>query len=411
MWKRIRNRISFVWYVYSLDWFQFGTTLVDILILILSFFNWQSIVNQPSLMLVIFGITVNFTWQVYNVLSHFKFLKKEDPKDPLVSLLQAESKGFEDIKIDSQVEGYLVDTRLGVMLNPAVDQVLRNPGITIEPVLSKKKRENTRTYIKQYKDTLLKFLNHKLYDVSSKGGKFTNDKKVCFASELYIDKGKYQWRINACGYFDGYLTNFIFGQFVGGNYYKLYSPMNLTNSSIKSLTDSDFSDHIGVSTLLLMKDNKVIVCKQGGNAGYSPNKFVPSGSGSMDFKDYQQDADVRSMIVRASERELFEETSLKGKLSREELGICTSILSFYRDMERGGKPEFCCLSRTSLSYDYLSEFLSPEEAEIEKKGIKSFNLLDEDTWRDVVLPSASLPLKMCYLAAYREVTGKEFEWK
>ena len=54
--------------------------------------------------------------------------------------------------------------------------------------------------------------------------------------------------------------------------------------------------------------------------------------------------------------------------------------------------------------------LSPEEAEIEKKGIKCYSLLDERTWRVVILPSASLPLKMCFLAAYKEETGKDFMW-
>jgi hypothetical protein len=344
-------------------------------------------------------------------MSHFKFLKKEDPNNPLTSLLEAESKGYEDIMVDPQVEGYIVDPKLGVMVNSKVDEVLRNPNITIEPVLSTKKRNNTETYIKEYKDTLLKFLNHKLYDVSMKGGKFTNDKKVCLASELYDISGKYQWRINKGGYFDGYLTNFIYTQFVGGNYYKLYPPMNMTNASIKRLTDSDFSDHIGISTLLLMKNDQVLVCKQGGNASYSPNRFVPSGSGSMDYADYQRDADIRSMIIRASERELFEETSLKGKITKEQLGISTSVLTFFRDMERGGKPEFCCLSRTNLSYDYLSDSLAPEEAEIEKKGIKSFSFTDEKLWREEILPNASLPLKMCYMAAYKEIMGKDFVWE
>ena len=192
MWKKIKNRISFVWYVYSLDKTQLATTLFDVFVLVFSILDWRSITGRPSLILVFLGVLFNFLWQIYNVMSHFKFLKKEDPNNPLTSLLQAESKGYEDIMVDPQVEGYIVDPKLGVMVNSKVDEVLRNPNITIEPVLSTKKRNNTETYIREYKDTLLKFLNHKLYDVSMKGGKFTNDKKVCLASELYDISGKYQ---------------------------------------------------------------------------------------------------------------------------------------------------------------------------------------------------------------------------
>ena len=44
--------------------------------------------GKPSLLLVFFGVFINFVWQIFNVAGHFSFLKEEDPRDPLMSMLK-----------------------------------------------------------------------------------------------------------------------------------------------------------------------------------------------------------------------------------------------------------------------------------------------------------------------------------
>ena len=117
---------------------------------------------------------------------------------------------------------YEINKEWGVLENPSVDSLLRNPEIMINPILSETKQKETKTYVKQYKETLLKFLNHRWYEISKLGGLFTNDEKICLASEIFPDKdGTYKWRVTKGYYYHGYLTNFIYTQYVGGQHYKL----------------------------------------------------------------------------------------------------------------------------------------------------------------------------------------------
>ena len=258
MWRTIKNFVSYLWYVLSLDWFQFVSAVVDVFILVWSFFNWREVAFQPSLLLVFFGVFINFIWQIFNVAGHFSFLKEEDPRDPLMSMLKKgkdSKKDFSLIRADNELfllkYPYETDYELGVLENSSVDNLLRNPEIRINPVLSETKRKETKTYVKQYKETLLKFLNHRWYEICKLGGIFTNDKKICLASEIFPDKdGTYKWRVTKGNYYCGYLTNFIYTQYVGGSHYKLFPPVNMNTDPIKTLGDSDFSDHIGVSTLI-----------------------------------------------------------------------------------------------------------------------------------------------------------------
>lgn len=406
MWRAIKNFFSYLWFVLTLDYFQLVSTVIDIIILFWSIFNWAEVASQPSLLLVFFGIFINFVWQVFNVAGHFSFLKREDPRNPLMSMLKESmdgKKNFSLIEIDpelSQLEfPYTADYELGALENPEINRMLMNLQVSIVPVMSYNKRKETGAYISQYKETLLKFLNHRWYEVSRMGGLFTNDKKVCLASEPYRDKdGSYRWRVTKGCYYYGYLTNFIYTQFVGGSHYKLYPPININTDFIKSLGSSDFSDHIGVSTLLLSNDGYVFVFRQAGNAGYNANYFMPTGSGSMDYSDFKSGEDLRQMIIRGAERELAEESSLKKLLGSEGFVslISTSVIGYYRDMERGGKPEFCCLSRIDKNKEDVIEYIRPSEKEIAKRSGRAILFKDKAKWENEILPDASLALKMNY---------------
>ena len=409
--KKIKNFISYLWFVMSLDYFQLFSTVVDIIILVYAIVNYQKIVSQPTLFLVFIGFLINFIWQCFNVASHFKFLKKEEPSAPLVSLLDENKAGrsFADIGVSKELLKqefpYIVDCELGVLRNEKIDAVLRSEQ-PIVPKMGKKKRLDTLTYIKQYKDTLLKFLNHKWYEVNFKGGDFTNDDKICLASELFKEnEGEYRWTLCKGHYYCGYLTNFIFGKYIAGEHYALYPPMNATNATIKTLSDSDFSDHIGVSTLLYSSDGYVVVFRQAGYSGYSAGKLVPSGSGSMDYGDYHDATDIRDVIIKAAERELLEETSLEKVVGRHEWKgvISTKVLSFYRDMERGGKPEFCCFSRINKSKEFLAEYIVPSKKELSGLKPEFVKIFDDALWMKICA-EASLSLKMNYAVVKKWMT-------
>ena len=294
---------------------------------------------------------------------------------------------------------YVVNEEWGVMENLEVVELLRSEA-SIIPVMSQNKLERTRMYIRQYKDTLLKFLNHRWYEICNKGGQFTNDEKVCLASELFPaeEKGCFKWRVAKGYYYQGYLTNFIYTQYVGGTHYKMFPPVNLKTDPIKSLGESDFSDHIGVSTLLYTSDGFIFIFRQAGSACYNANYYMPTGSGSIDYTDFKEDEDLRKMVVRAAERELSEESSLKEMLGGglfEKL-LHTRVIGYYRDMERGGKPEFCCVSQISRTKEEVTEYIRTNDKEIAVRSNRPVFLTDNETWENSVLPEASLSLKMNY---------------
>lgn len=366
-------------------------------------------VQEPTVLLVVTGVLINFVWQIFNVYGHFKFLKNENPGLELTSLLSTEGKdkNFSSIAVDDDLLDsrnafhYSKDMVNGVLTNEAIDQLLLDPNASIELVFGNNKKEKTDTYISQFRETLLKFLNHKWHDVNCKGGTFTNDKKVCFASELFLDEGKLKWRITKGCYYHGYLTNFIFSKYISGSHYMLYPPMNMGGKmEIKSLSDSDLSDHIGVSTLLCTEDDWALVFYQSGNASYNAHNCMPSGSGSLDFADYKKGDTLSEMVVKGAERELMEETTMnrfKKRMKIEGVTISTRVLSYYRDMERGGKPEFCCISRVNKDCEQMKNFILPDEHELEKGRSRWMKLDNDKGWEDL-LQDASLALKMNYVA-------------
>lgn len=417
MWQLIKNLVSYLRFVFSLDWFQLVSAIIDIIILLWALYNWRELAFQPSLLLIFFGVFINFIWQIFNVAGHFTFLKKENPRDPLMSMLKKskdDKKDYSRIKTDQGLLHkkdfpYIVNVEWGALENPKVVELLRSE-TSIIPVLSQNKRGETRMYIRQYKDTLLKFLNHRWYEICNKGGQFTNDEKVCLASELFPaeEKGCFKWRVTKGYYYRGYLTNFIYTQYVGGTHYKLFPPVNMKTDPIKSLGESDFSDHIGVSTLLYTIDGFIFVFRQAGSAGYNANYYMPTGSGSIDYADFKEGEDLREMVVRAAERELAEESSLKKMIGDELFGrlLHTRVIGYYRDMERGGKPEFCCVSQIDRTKEDVTEYIRTNDEEIAVRSNKPMLLTDNETWEKSILPEASLSLKMNYKFLL-EMTGEE----
>lgn len=390
------------------------STIIDILILVWSVCNWSEIACQPTYLMVFLGILVNFVWQVFNVASHFSFIKRAKPGEPLESMIAQAGKGkdFGLIKVNKYLLDekkqfhYTVDLSMGVLRNEGIDSLLRKDNeIDISLPLTRDKEDRTSEYIHEYKQTLLMFLNQKWHDVNHNGGMFTNDKKICFASELYEEEGRLTWRINKGCYYNGYLTNFIYTKYIGGSHYQLFPPMSVNNGAeIKLLSDSDFSDHIGVSTLLYTTDNEVVLFQQAANAGYNSSSFMPSGSGSLDYKDFMKGDNLCSLIIKGAERELKEESSMGKRNRMKEMNakgirINTTVLCYYRDMERGGKPEFCCISKINREKESISNYFIPEKKEMAKGVIKWVKVLDnEKEWTDSILPNASLSLKMNYKA-------------
>jgi hypothetical protein len=427
---KIKNFWSYVWFVF---WPTIIILFIDVFFL--SFSIYQSIYQlfcensiyqilyEKSVVAIISYVLaiIAIIWQFRNVLVTYlkPLVKREKRGCPLNSLIEngGNKKDFKNfIKINHELTqgaySYTRDDEEGILENEKISEILTKNEKTIRLKLVNDRRKKTQHYIDQYRDILLKFLNHKWYDVKQNGGKFTNDKKICFVSELYDDNGELYWKIIKGCYYNTYLTNVIFTKFIGGSEYSLYPPFNSTNTVVGHLGDSIFSDHIGVATILYTSDNHFIDCQQKGKAVQYANKYMPSGSGSLDFKDYHEGDDLCTVVVRGVERELFEETSLGKsftKKKRQKLGIeiTTSVLCYYRDLERAGKPEFCCISKINKPKGYIVDKVLPQAKELADIKWAQFNPeKDNSELESEILPTASLSLKMNY-KALREFLKRE----
>ena len=415
--RKVKNFASYLWYVLTLEPFQLICTIVDIAILTVSICRWQDVVEKKSLLLILLGLFANFVWQIYNVYGHFRFLKNENPGQELASLLKNGNRGksFESIEVDSKLLDkenpfeYVMDPELGVLTCNAINQLFSEPNSSIALEMTKNKRKRTRTYIRQYRESLLRFLNQKWHEVNCKCGFFTNDKKICFASEPFVDNGVRKWRISRGYYYHGYLTNFLFSKYIAGSHYVLYPPMNMGGKMrISSFSESDFSDHIGVSTLLCTNDGWVLVFYQASNASYNANFCMPSGSGSLNYADYRKGDSLTDMVIRGAERELMEESSMKKankRLKKEGVTLSTSVLSFYRDMERGGKPEFCCITQVNKSSEQMKDCIQANDQELAKGKSQWIRLNRKEEWK-TVLTNASLALKMNYRSLTTDIISE-----
>lgn len=126
------------------------------------------------------------------------------------------------------------------------------------------------------------------------------------------------------------------------------------------LAMSGMADHVGISTLVVTRDRKLVLWNQSGKALHSRNLLAPTGSGSCDWTDVVAQGgvvDLKATLVRAMEREFVEE-SFGGKASQ--VGCDTQVLGYFRWIRRGGKPEFVGATRADVD----SFRLQPNPAEV-----------------------------------------------
>lgn len=162
-------------------------------------------------------------------------------------------------------------------------------------------------------------------------------------SEFSASGESYTVSVSKGEYYETCLTNFIYTQKLSHQSgFFLEPPFNIHNYPIQTLDKSVMSDHIGVSTLAITCDGYVIFLKQNEKALFNMDCLVPSGSGSVDYDDLEKEQDFRETIINAAERELNQETKIQIEKSKEKKA--TEIIGFYRDLKRGGKPEFCCIT-------------------------------------------------------------------
>ncbi|MDU0313822.1 hypothetical protein RKE38_08990 [Phycicoccus sp. M110.8] len=109
-----------------------------------------------------------------------------------------------------------------------------------------------------------------------------------------------------------------------------------------SLQASQLANVIGVSTVAVTSDGWLLLAEQSRANTASADLLAPSGSGSLEPRDLREESGVglADLVTRGATREMREETGVPAH----QIGD-TSVVGYGRWLDRGGKPEFFCVTQ------------------------------------------------------------------
>ncbi|MBR2326538.1 MAG: hypothetical protein IKA49_04165 [Alistipes sp.] len=356
--NRLKNILSLFWYGVKLGEINLLSLIINTILFIYAALDIEEILQKDFLLLLLLLFT-NIVWQGISLFGAIYRL--------------FHSTGHYLDKIHQTCELEL----------PANQKYVRyqNPNIGVDIIYSittnaiikgdkeislSKSRSSKRyvdAYIRQNKGILLLFLKAKWK--AKMDGAFFNESKLCQATEISENaKGASVWLRKGC-YYDSFVTNEIYCcQLNHQSGITLYSPLNVTNAPIKALDNSYFGNHIGVSVIAVTTDGEMIILRHNNSSAICSNMYAPSASGSVDYGDWHQnsDTDFRQIVIRAMHREFEEET----KISKEYIDR-TEIIGTYRNLMRGGKPEYCGVTYLNVDGKTAQELFKPEKKEVQDR--------------------------------------------
>lgn len=405
--EQLKNIIDYFYYGFKIREINPIFLFIDVVILIYAILDFNKILNVNNFLFLLLLFFINIIWQIistvrdiwnyYNCSKGCFYYDDNRGKSNTYLLSKRVASEYSLLVIDDIDEVALIsDKNFEVLLS----------GNPIYYKLYSNKSKKTIKYIHIYRSVLVKFLNCKWRNIFFYGGLFFNEEKLCMASELYDRKDSNKYIVSLCkgSYYNSYLTNNIYNKTIKEKGFILESPLNIRNYKIQSLFDSIMGDHIGVSTLAISKDGFIIIMRHNNKTNINANKLQPTGSGSVDFKDIKKGPNFINIIKYAAIRELIEETNIPKSLINE-----TIITGFYRDLNRAGKPEFCCITFLNEDFMDINEVLVPngkEESDeilririFEKNGI--LNVEEINNFISSKIYDISISLYMAYYMLLR----------
>ena len=392
----MKNFISYILFGIKNKRINIFSIIIDLILLIYGIVEtFLSVWEHPSILILLFTVFANIIWQILSFKDLFEYYKSDFHDE------------YSDIEVDyseyigsDQTICVIGKNSISYSINDCMKLQQEDPEIQV----SLQAREKVDKYIFQYFDSLLPFLAKHYQEASSNGKMFTNDSKLCLPGRIQygtptdIAKGSY---------YNTYLTNKIFSnQIVTNDSLNLFPPLSSSCRAIKFPCEY-FSNEIGVSTIAITSDGYLFFQVQGIHADASAGLIVPSGSGSVDWEDYQKNkfTHLKEVIDYATIRELREETGFKSRKFDNGI-VANKILGFFRWLNYGGKPEFVSVSRLNCKKIEIHPQSSEQRANLVEEytfliyNHQSNNLNESELFRAFeMMKSArcSVPLYVCLL--------------
>lgn len=277
---------------------------------------------------------------------NYKFISDTEYKKTIIESIKLDSKhiknGYRIKSFDtgSNDEKYVISNKVNQMLIQNENQRLKLKSYNKIKVKKIKYKYTLPLLLKEFEPGIL---NHNIFD---KKANFYESKLLRMVSDLYIDSEEV--KVQQVGYFDGQCSNELVYKIIKSNTsinYKFEGEILLLdeNKNLMSLESSPCANYLGASTTVITNDGYIIIRKQDYRNKSNPDKWAPTGSGSVDYDDLSQLYDFQSVIIQTMEREFREENNYCSKDS--DIEMFTHIIGYTRLIERGGKPDFFGISK------------------------------------------------------------------
>lgn len=356
--NRFRNIVSLLAYGVRLGVVNMLFFVINAILLIYAISDFDKIVAN-NLVVLICLIFANIVWQVVSLLYDIVILFY-----PTGHYLD---KNIVEYNLSAEVESkyrILDDSKynIHIIYSPTANNLMIS-GKPISIIKTNYHRKKVFNYIFQNQGLLLLFLKAKWHSMGS--GAFFNESKLCQASEFDNYNDNISVRVCKGCYYNSFVTNDIYLlKLRHQDGMTLYPPLSSRIVAIEEYENSMFSNHIGISLLAITTDGYMIILQHNNKSAISTNMYAPSASGSVDYIDWKQgsDVDFREVLIRAAHRELCEETGFK-----KDLIIDTKIIGAYRNVARGGKPEYCGIANINIRKIDAKELFKAESKEVLNK--------------------------------------------
>lgn len=150
------------------------------------------------------------------------------------------------------------------------------------------------------------------------------------------------------GFFANLVTNRFYGRQVvsqanARTEYKADELFLDESGMIRDLAHSWMANLVGISTIAICSDQRVLLVHQTRENADHGGMLAPSGSGSLEPRDFDGNPSLGAAIAAGMERELREECNLSRSVD-----LRTTLTGFGRWLDRGGKPEFFGVTEVDL---------------------------------------------------------------
>lgn len=353
----------------KIEWITLAAALVAYLMFIFkkdnenSYNSIEFVLTVISLLLVVSGqvkIYLDFNKDLFYFRSNNNIEKELDYQDELVLTEMHNKSGYVKTKYNSHgdEEYFIMSNQINELLYNQNKEVLE------EDILKFKKIKYKFIIAEEIK----KFVPFALKEKLESDKVLFNGKLVGQLTNLYLpetieekdDVKKTEVLVNKTSYYDALSTNHIVYKdiyhlnHINLNFDGRKMLVHKESEEILDFNESYLANHIGINTLALSNDGHVIFGLQGARSEVSAGKYINTGSGSLnykDFKKFKKNRSLKDIIIYGTERELREETGIPKRTK-----IKTDLIGYMQVLKYGAKPDYFSVSVIDLKAKDIIKF-------------------------------------------------------